>query len=398
MPKLSVFALVCFVTLVFSTIANATCPTFHTLTNGSAANADQVMDNFNYILQCPGFTAPVGVGTSSPAARLDLVGNAATGATGDAFRFTETSGLTASRNWLIGNGAGPSYGDLAFLVSAASGGTPVGQPVLNLSKTGYVGINTGTANTLLHLTGNASNYGGGAIRIDDISGQTNSRNWMFGNGAGPNYGDLAFMVSASGGGTPTGTPILNLSRNGNVGINTANPAQALEVNGQIKVNSLASASGTALCINASVIASCSSSRRYKEQIHDASFGLKEIEAMRPVTFKWRGRDEQDFGLIAEEVAKIDPRYVTYKAGEIEGVKYPQLTAVLVNAVKELKAVNDSQAAEIARLRQQSTALFGQIKQQAAEAQDVRKRLGALEHRMNVRTAENRLPPETNKEH
>jgi hypothetical protein len=37
----------------FATSAQATCPTFHTLTNGTTADASQVMDNFNYILQCP---------------------------------------------------------------------------------------------------------------------------------------------------------------------------------------------------------------------------------------------------------------------------------------------------------------------------------------------------------
>lgn len=83
--------------------------------------------------------------------------------------------------------------------------------------------------------------------------------------------------------------------------------------------------------------------------------------MRPVTFKWKGRDENDLGLIAEEVEKINPLFVTYERGQIEGVKYPQLTAVLVSAVKELKAdndnlraglkaANDNDAAAIAALR------------------------------------------------
>ncbi len=72
-------------------------------------------------------------------------------------------------------------------------------------------------------------------------------------------------------------------------------------------------------------------------------------AMRPVTFKWKGRDERDFGLIAEEVAKTDPRYVTYQGGRIEGVKYPQLVAVLVNAAKQLEAENAGLRVELARL-------------------------------------------------
>jgi hypothetical protein len=72
-------------------------------------------------------------------------------------------------------------------------------------------------------------------------------------------------------------------------------------------------------------------------------------------------------LIAEEVEKVNPLFVAYERGQVEGVKYPQLTAVLVNAVKELKAdndnlraglkaANDKQAADIATLRQELAAL------------------------------------------
>jgi hypothetical protein len=51
---------------------------------------------------------------------------------------------------------------------------------------------------------------------------------------------------------------------------------------------------------------------------------KDVLKMRPVTFKWKGRDENDLGLIAEEVEKINPLFVTYERGQIEGVKYMQL--------------------------------------------------------------------------
>lgn len=114
---------------------------------------------------------------------------------------------------------------------------------------------------------------------------------------------------------------------------TASPLQ-LEINGKLKVDTFAAASATTVCSNANVLSTCSSSIRYKEKVKDAQFGLKEVMAMRPVTFKWKGRDENDLGLIAEEVAKINPLFVTYERGQIEGVKYPQLTAILANAIKQ----------------------------------------------------------------
>jgi len=120
------------------------------------------------------------------------------------------------------------------------------------------------------------------------------------------------------------------------------------------VDSWASASSTSVCQNGNILSTCSSSRRYKEDIANANFGLKEALALNPVTFKWKGRDEKDFGFIAEDVAKINPLFVTTtKDGKIEGVKYPQLSAVLVGAVKELAgamtAANDNQVQQKAEI-------------------------------------------------
>ncbi len=136
----------------------------------------------------------------------------------------------------------------------------------------------------------------------------------------------------------------------------------LTVNGGIGLNSLYGGVSTSLCVIAIAggyygIASCSSSRRYKENIKDAPFGLDEVMKMRPVTFKWKGRDENDFGLVAEEMEQINPLFVTSKHDRVEGVKYPQLTAVLVGAVKQqqgeieqVKSANDDLRKEMTQLQ------------------------------------------------
>ena len=57
--------------------------------------------------------------------------------------------------------------------------------------------------------------------------------------------------------------------------------------------------------------------------------------MRSVNYKWKGRDERDIGFIAEEMNEIDPIYVTLdKNGDVQGVKYNLLTAVLAKAIQE----------------------------------------------------------------
>jgi len=61
----------------------------------------------------------------------------------------------------------------------------------------------------------------------------------------------------------------------------------------------------------------------------------------------------DFGLAAEDVARIEPLLVTYNANaEVEGVKYDRVAVVLVNAVKEQQAQLEVQSQQIARQQQQ----------------------------------------------
>ena len=102
-------------------------------------------------------------------------------------------------------------------------------------------------------------------------------------------------------------------------------------------------------------------------------GLDIVERLQPVTFKWKGRDEQDLGFVAEQVASIDPLLITYNSeGEIQGVKYPQLTAVLVNAVKE-------QQKEIVELRKE----LHQYRQLAADVALLKQQMETAKHFMTA---------------
>lgn len=160
---------------------------------------------------------------------------------------------------------------------------------------------------------------------------------------------------------------------GGVGINTNAPtAGGLSVNGKISVATLGTAGATSLCLNASnEISSCSSSERYKDHITNADYGLDTVAALRPVRYEWKATHAPDIGLVAEEVAKVDPDLVTHNAkGQIEGVKYDRLAAVLVKAVQQ-------QQGEIATLRARNADL---------QAQDARTR----EQLDSLRSAQQRL--------
>lgn len=63
-----------------------------------------------------------------------------------------------------------------------------------------------------------------------------------------------------------------------------------------------------------------------------------ISRLRPVSFNWKQGGMADLGLIAEEVAKVEPLLVTHNdKDQIEGVKYDRVAVVLLNAVKEQQA-------------------------------------------------------------
>lgn len=101
------------------------------------------------------------------------------------------------------------------------------------------------------------------------------------------------------------------------------------------LNTLGAAGPTDLCINASnQISSCSSSQRYKSNITNLELGLDTVLNLRPVRFTWNDSGAADLGFIAEEVNDTSEILTFRNAnGEIEGVKYKQITAVLVNAVQ-----------------------------------------------------------------
>jgi hypothetical protein len=80
----------------------------------------------------------------------------------------------------------------------------------------------------------------------------------------------------------------------------------------------------------------------KTKIKKLKNGLDTVQKLNPVSFKRKGKGgKDDIGLIAEEVDKILPQ-VTGKdqSGQISGLDYSKLTAVLIQAVKELSVEVD----------------------------------------------------------
>jgi hypothetical protein len=80
-----------------------------------------------------------------------------------------------------------------------------------------------------------------------------------------------------------------------------------------------------------------SSIRYKDNIETLKYGLDKVLQMRGVTYTKKDTGLKELGLIAEELNEILPEVVLKnEEGEPDSVSYGRITAVLIEAIKDLK--------------------------------------------------------------
>ncbi len=218
-----------------------------------------------------------------------------------------------------------------------------------------VGIGTTAPLKHLHIRG----AGDQEIMIE--SSDTGGIRWTLQSSDGASGGRFEIIDRTNG------ASRLTILDDGSVGIGTTAPADRLQVNGIIRVNTLGSAGSTSICRNGNnQISTCSSSIRYKTNINSFTSGLSLIKKLRPVTFNWKADNREDFGLVAEEVAKVSPLLVTLNEnGKIEGVKYDRVGVVLLNAVNEQQTQIEQQQKQIDGQKQANSDLQKQIDEQAA---------------------------------
>jgi hypothetical protein len=100
-----------------------------------------------------------------------------------------------------------------------------------------------------------------------------------------------------------------------------------------------------------------------------------LDELRPVTFQYKTDPQgaRQYGLIAEEVAKVYPELVVRDAkGQIISVRYDELAPMLLN---EMQKKNATQDAKIRGLEQQVAELRN-LKQQMAVMSEVLQKLQA----------------------
>ena len=185
----------------------------------------------------------------------------------------------------------------------------------------------------LNNAGNASITGsltvGGVVTTTSTTNSSNPTNGSIVIGGGLGLGGDLFLHQASS----------NTSNYGYIKTNpyTVNTTQLIlgttygygvNVDALTLFNSNATISGT-ITENSSI--------RYKDNIETVKYGLDKVLQMRGVTYTKKDTGLKELGLIAEEINEILPEVVLKnEEGEPDSVSYGRITAVLIEAIKDLK--------------------------------------------------------------
>ena len=198
-------------------------------------------------------------------------------------------------------------------------------------------------------TGNANT----AIGVAALISATGSNNVALGNSAGSNVTTAgSVIVIGSGGANVTSSCFIGHIRGVTTAQNNAIPV-VIDSFGQL---------GT-----------MSSSRRFKKEIKPMDQTSESILALKPVTFHYKNdnTNRPEFGLIAEEVAEVNPDLVVRdENGHIYTVRYDAVNAMLLNEfLKEHKVAVEGRR-KVEKLGATVASLVATVKEQAAQIQKV----------------------------
>src|SRR5438874_2487680 len=117
-----------------------------------------------------------------------------------------------------------------------------------------------------------------------------------------------------------------------------------------------------------------SSKRFKGDIKPMERASESILALQPVTFRYKKEIDAgsapQFGLVAEEVAEVNPDLVIYRDGQPYTVRYDQVNAMLLNEfLKEHRKVEQLQLT-LAQQQKEMQTVLARLKKQESQIQKV----------------------------
>jgi hypothetical protein len=306
-------------------------------------------------------TGFINVASGTDALHSNTTGNWNVANGGNAL-YSNTTGYTN-----VANGTGALQANTTGNYNVANGGN-----ALYSNTTGSSNVSNGTNALRSNTTGN-NNI---AVGYSALAGnKTGTNNIAIGNQAGNNVIGGSNNIYLGSGATLDENATLRLG-----GVQTS----AYIAGVYAKSTSNAAASVPVYIDNTGKLGTLPSAQRYKDDIRDMNDASRRLLELRPVTYHYKqatadGSKPLEYGLIAEEVAKVYPDLVVRgKDGQIETVQYHKLTPMLLNEVQRLSKA--WQAEKEQNLAQESALKEAQAKANAAQA-----KVSALESRMLSQT-------------
>jgi Chaperone of endosialidase len=305
----------------------------------------------------PGFNTAEGQN-----ALMNLTTGAANTAVGWFSLFGTSSG---SFNTAVGAGA--------LDLNTADENTATGAGTLLSNTTGHQNTASGAAALFSNTEGNFNTANGAFALLNNTTGSTNTANGnsaLFNNTTGSFNTALGLFAGLN---VTTANNVICIGANG---ANVSNSSFIGHIRGVTTANNNAI---PVLIDSAGQLGTISSSRRYKKEIKPMDKTSESILALKPVTFHYKSdnTNRPEFGLIAEEVAEVDPDLVVRdENGEIYTVRYDAVNAMLLNEfLKEHRTVLE-QKATIAHLEKGMKTIIARLEEQASQIQKVSARIAA----------------------
>ena len=314
-----------------------------------------------------------------------------------------------SYNTFLGMNAGYNSGATknTFLGYSAGSGT----------TTGYRNTAAGTDAFRSNTTGIFNACFGDSACFNTVTPTTGNQNTCLGTGACSSTNGLFIDASNN---TCVGFAACNNEGDvfNNIEIGNSGPAVETPGNNQILIGTLgtqtdtyivginSAVAGTAgsvqtVCVDANgklwgTAGTCgSSSRRFKDQIASMGESSSKLFQLRPVSFFYKpqyddGTHAVQYGLIAEEVAKVYPEMAVYdKDGQPSGVKYQLLAPMLLNELQKehtvVMAQQDELQTQLQQIKAQSQEIDGLKHELQLQNASLQERLSKLESYVAAQT-------------
>jgi len=394
---------------------------------GNSALRDLTTGQFNTAVGLFSLTLNTGgnsnTGVGASALRNNTTGDENTAIGADALRANKTGVDNTATGWqaLFQNteGDGNTANGANALLANRTGfdNTAIGASAISSNTTGNLNTAVGTFALFDNVDGSDNNAVGDSALLSNVSGTFNNahgRSALSANDGSENnaFGDLAMENNVSGvGNTAIGDDALRFNVDGSFNVAVGDEAGTgldPSVSNCIAIGAPGEgpfATFDNTCFIGSIFGEevsdpatqvpvyvdqfnvvgvfNTSSRKLKHDIQPMDKSSETLYRLKPVTFRfnsdWKGTKQ--YGLIAEEVAEVDPQLVVHsKNGEVTAVHYEQINNMLLNEfLKEHKKVEELKSdfqATVAKQQKEIQTLTARLEEQAAQIQKVSAQLEA----------------------